>query len=125
MDRTRLFLLFSAVVWLPYGLYCLAHPGFLREAAGIVSESPTGSTELRAMYGGLQAAVGALSLAGFLRRDLQRPALVMLGALAAGLFSARVCGTVLDGGLSSYTVSALVLESSLTVLSFALLRRAT
>ena len=57
---TREFLASSALVWLPYGLYCFAHPEALRAMAGIVIESPTASTELRAMYGGLQAGLGVL-----------------------------------------------------------------
>jgi Domain of unknown function (DUF4345) len=123
MGLARAFLGFCAVLWLPYGLYCLADPGFLREAAGIASESPTGSTELRAMYGGLQAAVGALALAGFLRRDLLRPALIALAALPAGLFTARVVGVIVDGGVSAYTAGALVLEATLTAAATVLLRR--
>ena len=125
MDRTRVFLAACAVIWLPYGLYCLVNPGFLREAAGIASESATGSTELRAMYGGLQAAVGALALAGCLRRDLARPALIVLAALPAGLFTARVVGVAVDGGLSGYTMGALVLEATLTVVATTLARRAS
>jgi len=125
MDRARLFLAVNALLWLPYGLYCLAQPGFLGDAAtaGVVATTPTGTTELRAMYGGLQAAIGALALMATRRDDLVRTALIALGFLAAGLFSARVVGALVDGGLSSYTVGALVLESALTVLSIALLRR--
>ena len=52
---TRIFLLLSALLWLPYGIYCWLHPSYLAEAAGVVFQ---GSTELRAMYGGLQAALG-------------------------------------------------------------------
>ena len=74
MDRTRIFLAANVLLWLPYGLYCLAAPGFLAETAGVAATTPTGSTELRAMYGGLQATIGALSLAACLRRDLQRAA---------------------------------------------------
>ena len=55
---TRIFLLLSALLWLPYGIYCWLHPSALAEAAGVAFQSPTGSTELRAMYGGLQAALG-------------------------------------------------------------------
>jgi uncharacterized YccA/Bax inhibitor family protein len=122
MSRTRLFLAVSTLLWLPYGLYCLASPGFLRDAAGVASLTPTGTTELRAMYGGLQAAIGALSLAGFLRAELERPALIALAALAAGLFLGRVAGALADGGLSAYTIGALVLEASLATFATRLLR---
>jgi hypothetical protein len=123
MDHTRLFLAANVLLWLPYGLYCLAQPALLHDVAGIAATSTTASTELRAMYGGLQAAIGALAFVALIRRDLERTALVMLAFLAGGLFSARTCGALVDGGLSSYTVSALALESSLTVLSIWLLRQ--
>ena len=116
------FLAANALLWLPYGLYCLAQPQMLAEVAGVAAVSTTGSTELRAMYGGLQAAIGALALVAAFRRDLQRTALVTLAFLAGGLFSARACGALVDGGLSSYTLGALVLESSLTALSVGLLK---
>ena len=47
----RIFLALSALVWLLYGLYCLLVPGSLAEAAGVAATTPTGTTELRAMYG--------------------------------------------------------------------------
>ena len=51
----RLFLGFSAFVWLPYGIFCFLQPGYLTEAAGLGLTSATATTEVRAMYGGLQA----------------------------------------------------------------------
>ena len=48
-----------------------------------------------------------------------------LAFLAGGLFTARLCGAFADGGLSGYTVGALVLESTLTVLSVRFLQRRT
>lgn len=123
MDRTRLFLAANVLLWLPYGLYCLVAPGFLAEAAGVAATTPTGTTELRAMYGGLQAAIGLLALAAVLRRELERTALTALAFLAGGLLTARLCGAFADAGLSGYTIGALLLESTLTVLSVRLLRR--
>lgn len=123
MDRTRLFLAANALLWIAYGLFCLAQPGFLAEAAGVTATTATGTTELRAMYGGLQTAIGLLALLAILRHDLVRTALIALGFLAGGLFTARVCGVLLDGGMSSYTAGALVLEITLAVLSIVLLRR--
>jgi hypothetical protein len=123
MDGTRLFLAANVLLWVPYGLFCLASPGFLAEAAGVAATTPTGTTELRAMYGGLQAAIGLLALAAVLRRDLERTALTALAFLACGLFTGRLVGAFADGGLSGYTIAALVLESTLTVLSVRFLRR--
>ncbi|MBM4269524.1 MAG: DUF4345 domain-containing protein [Deltaproteobacteria bacterium] len=123
MDRTRIFLFVNALAWLPYGLFCLAQPGFLAEAAGVAATTPTGTTELRAMYGGLQAAIGVLALLAALRGDLLRTALTAIGFLTAGLFLGRLFGAVVDGGWSGYTAGGLAFESALAVLSFALLRQ--
>jgi len=119
---TRIFLLLSALLWLPYGIYCWLHPSVLAEAAGVAFQSPTGSTELRAMYGGLQAALGVLAALGALRLAWVRPALVAIAFATTGLGSARLFGTLLDGGLSSYTTMALGFEFTSAVVALALLK---
>jgi hypothetical protein len=120
----RIFLAISALLWLPYGVWCFFQPGMLAEAAGVAFQSPTGSTELRAMYGGLQTAVGVLALLGALRPPLQRPALIALGFLTAGLGLARLLGTLLDGAVSSYTAMGLGVEWTTAALAAVFLARA-
>lgn len=119
----NVFLALSALVWLPYGLFCLFNPGFLTEAAGVSATSATGTTELRAMYGGLQAAVGLFAGAALVRPDLVRAALTMLLFLTAGLGGARITGVLLDGGPSAYTVCAVAFELTCAGVAFVLLRR--
>jgi hypothetical protein len=106
----RLFLAASALVWLPYGVWCFFAPGFLAEAAGVAATSTTGTIEIRAMYGGLQAALGVLAGAALLHPPLQRPALVALAFLCAGLFTARLVGALLDFDFSSYTAVGMLFE---------------
>ena len=119
----RLFLGASALLWLPYGLFCFFDPGYLAEAAGVTSTTPTGTIELRAMYGGLQAALGVLAGAALLRVALRRPALLTLAFVGAGLFTARLLGAVMSSDFSSYTVMALLLELTTSVFATALLAR--
>ncbi len=119
----RLFLLVCAIVWLPYGLYCLVQPDSLATAAGVVSTSRTGTIELRAMYGGLQAAIGTLCLLAALRAGLVRPALFCLAFLCSGLALARLSGAAIERELSSYTVLGLGFEIPSAALSVALLLR--
>ena len=121
---TRIFLLLSALVWLPYGIYCFVQPSSLAAIAGVGLQSPTGSTELRAMYGGLQAALGALLGLAVLRASLVRPALVATAFLTAGLGSARLLGTLIDGGVSAYTAMGLGFELTSALVAVTLLRRA-
>lgn len=119
--KTLLLLLGAA--FLPYGLYCFAVPGFLAEAAGVAATTPTGTVEIRAMYGGLQAAFGLLLLAA--ARD---PRLMLAGLAASafvlpGLAFSRLLGALLDGGFTTYTAGALAFEITSGALAATLLRR--
>ena len=120
---SRIFLALSAAIWLPYGLYCLFVPGSLAANAGVQALSATGTTELRAMYGGLQAAIGVLALVGCLRGGVTRTALVAVGTITAGLGSARLLGLLMDGGFTSYTGFGLGFEWTSALVSRWLLRR--
>lgn len=119
---TRLFLALSALLWLPYGLYCFMKPDSLAETAGVTFTTSIGSTELRAMYGGLQAAMGALAGLGALRAGFTRSALLVLAFLTAGLATARMAGLALDGGFSNYTAMGLGFEIASAVASIACIR---
>ena len=120
---SRIFLALSAVVWLPYGLFCFLRPDALADSAGILALGGTGSAELRAMYGGVQSAVGVLALCGALRpQAFARAALTTLAFLCAGLFVARVLGAALDAGFGAYTGVALGFEALSSAVAFALLR---
>ena len=49
---------------MPWGIYRLLTPSSVAVSAGIVAHSATDTTELRAVYGGLQATLGILALIG-------------------------------------------------------------
>jgi hypothetical protein len=119
----RVFLALSALLWLPYGIYCFFVPGSLAEAAGVGFATPTGSTELRAMYGGLQTGLGLLAGLAVMRLSLVRPALIALAFLAGGLATARLLGVALDGSLSSYTLMGLGFELTTVAVAGALALR--
>ena len=120
---TRIFLATMAIAWLPYGLYCFIDPSALRALAGVVATTPTAMTELRAMYGGLQSAIGALALLATVRPHLERAALTMLATVLLGLAAARLVGLVLDASWSSYTAMGLTFEIGGSLVAIALLRR--
>ena len=119
---SRVFLGVSALVWFPYGLLCLAKPSILENTAGVVASTVTGTVELRAMYGGLQVAIGALCTLGCVSRAWRTCALTSLGVLTAGLGLGRIVGVTAGGGLSSYTAAALGFELVSAVLAFTLAR---
>ena len=120
----RAFLALNVLIWLPYGLYCLIDPSFLAASAGIAATNATGTTELRAMYGGLQAAVGGLAACGLVGgAAMRRIGLTALCALPAGLAIARGVGVLIDGDPTTYTLGALGFEAVLVVSAALLLRQ--
>ncbi|MEE4190728.1 MAG: DUF4345 family protein [Halieaceae bacterium] len=120
----RAFLGLQALLFIPYGLYCLVDPGMLAGAAGVSATSMTGTIELQAMYGGLQVAVGVLCLMGLFRKHLEQVALYTLLFIFAGLAVVRVSLGLMHGDFSSYTVFAMSYEAfCLLFLSWRLLLR--
>jgi hypothetical protein len=118
----RIFLALSGLVWFPYGVYLFFQPAYLADAAGVVSTTATGNIELRAMYGGLQAGIGALALAGALRPAWMRPVLFAGCFLFAGLAISRTLAAIEIGEVSPYTAFGLGFEWTSTALALWLLR---
>lgn len=116
----RVFFALATAIWLPYGLYCFVRPEALAELAGVAAGGVTGRVELQAMYGGLQAGVGALMLVAFRRPVLRLPAYVALAFLCGGLGGARLVAAVAAGDTGPYTLGAVAFEWALT--GFALWR---
>jgi hypothetical protein len=120
----RIFLGLSALLWTPYALTLLVDPAALSEAANVVATSATGTAELRAMYGGLQAAIGLAALAGAVRPAFASYALATLGTVCAGLGVARLGAAAAGDAFTPYTGMALGLEFGSLALVLALWRRA-
>ena len=106
----QIFLGFSVLIWLPYALYCAVVTFYLGEVAGVVGSNPTGVTEIRSMYGGLQAGIGVFCALALLKPAFVRPALLMLCFLTGGLAVVRTLGLLLDASASGYTLGALGFE---------------
>ncbi len=123
MVATKVFLGFSVLVWLPYGAFCIFQPEYLAEVAGVGATTATGTTEIRAMYGGLQAGIGALCAFAFFRPSLVANVLLSLAFLTGGLAIARSIGFVLDWSSSGYTFGALGFEIINTLVAVFLARR--
>jgi hypothetical protein len=117
----RGFLAFNAFIWFPYGLYLFAAPGALESIAGVAAASATGTVEIRAMYGGLQMAIGVLCGGAALRPSLERPALTAVAFLTAGLFMTRCLGALWAMEVSQYTAAAALFEIVLSTTATRLL----
>jgi hypothetical protein len=75
MRFARLFILFQGILFIGYGAYCLVYPEFIALTLNS-NVTAVAITEFRAMYGGLQLAIGM-----FLIYSLKSPQLLE-GALA-------------------------------------------
>ncbi|WP_372748482.1 DUF4345 family protein [Litorivivens sp.] len=106
----RILLFFLAIAWTPYGMYCLFFPEFLGPVAGLEAVRPEGVTELRAMYGGVQIAVGLSALLGFFRVVYLDKVLFVQLMVLGGLGSTRLLSAVFSSDWSVYTIGALVFE---------------
>ncbi len=123
MTTTSVYLVLSVLIWLPYGIYCAFEPGYLDGAAGVVGATPTGTTEIRAMYGGLQASIGVFAAFALWRPAHARAVVLAIAFLMSGLFSVRLIGFLVDGSGSEYTHGVLVFECLYAVASIVLFRR--
>ena len=106
----RIFLFVLAVAWTPYGFYCLFFPEALSVFAGLEATNATALTELRAMYGGLQIAIGLSALLGFFRVLYVDKVLFTQLVVVLGLAVARLLSALVAGDWSAYTLGALVFE---------------
>jgi hypothetical protein len=119
----RVFLIIAGLMWLVYGVYILIVPGALAATAGLGALNTTGTIELRAMYGGLEGAVGLLALWGAFNPRLRRAGLAALAFTCTGLGATRLTSALVAGEFSTYTKQGLGLEIPLSLIAIWLLAR--
>jgi hypothetical protein len=120
---TRLFLGFTGLLFAGYGLVCLAAPETVANLTGLQLSTGTASVEVRAMYGGLQTAVGLLALLAVARESLRTPILLCIAVIFFGLVSGRLVGIAIDPDPGSYNFFAAGYEAASAAVAFALLPR--
>lgn len=96
----------TAAAWLGFALWLGSSPASLLPAFGVEHDSPAMRTEVRAFYGGVEAAIGISMICLWLRGD--RFAALFIGGLPlAGAASGRLIGMVLDGFFAPHLAFAL------------------
>lgn len=120
---SKIFLGGMGLVFAGYGLVCLFVPATVADMTGMRLASEVAEVEVRAMYGGLQFAVGALAVAAALRPALERTALISLCFLFAGLAGGRLFGIAIASDAGSYNLAACAFEVASLAAAYALLRR--
>jgi len=93
---------FTALVWVPWGLYCLFVPeawsGQVIPGMEVFKlDTATARTEVRAMYGGLQIAIGLISLIAIFKKEHRTTTLLFLTLALSGLALSRMYGLIIDG----------------------------
>jgi hypothetical protein len=97
------FFALNALVWIPWGAICLFMP---QAWSGAVIPGMTvfdlseavARTEVRAMYGGLQIAIGLLALVAIFKPAHRATALLFYVRALSGLALSRLYGLFLEGG---------------------------
>ena len=117
---TRVFLALSALAFLLIGLNTFHDPVAAMAGIDLVPASASALNEVRANYGSLQIAFGALLLAGALSASFLRPALWIYFAICGGLVAGRIVGLVVDG-VPNHVILTLMATEVVTALVSALL----
>ena len=104
------FFAFTALVWIPWGLYCLFVPeawsGQVIPGMEVYDVSQVAArVEVRAMYGGLQFAIGIFALIAALKPEHRASALLFFTLLMSGLALSRMAGILIDGSGSPFVFS--------------------
>lgn len=96
MNLSRIALITAASGFAGFGIACLIRPKSMLDRVDVRPSSARGTTELRAMYGGLELGLGAFFAAAAAKDEWSRPALLAqtlgLGAVAGS----RLAGILRD-----------------------------
>lgn len=117
-----IFLIYLMLSWWGIGAWLLYDPGALESYAGVAALTPTGLTELRAMYGGMELAIGSATLLALLRPQWRCHVLFLNGVILGGIAAGRLVGVALDGNISVYTLAVLTFELSAVAICLLLAR---
>lgn len=91
------------------GATFLLRPDLLA-VAGVSVMGPSGATELRALYGGMELGLAAFFAVALRCRTWHRPALLLQVLTFAGLFLGRAYGLLADGAPERITFVLMTLE---------------
>ncbi|MDX2169192.1 MAG: DUF4345 domain-containing protein [Deltaproteobacteria bacterium] len=124
MTLPRAVLILSGTVVLAIGVAFLLAPAAMMQSVDIAVATPLARGDVRAIYGGMEVAVGLLLLLASQRADRVRPGLFAAAVLFTGMVSGRLLGVLLDGAPPPFGWFLAGIELSGAVVCFAMARRA-
>ena len=86
---TRLFLLFTALMFFAFGFWSLTDPVGMTSRLGVSAEGVSGVFEMRGIYGGVSLGAAILCLIGGLRTRFEFAALCFVAAYMGGYVLGR------------------------------------
>ena len=122
MKYAKPYLLFTAIVWLPWGLLCIFDVSGIADIIGVVGVTPSGNSDLRAMYGGVQTAVGLMAVWALYNPRFFRNFLINLAFVCSCLALSRTYGLFVDDSSRGYTWGVLAYEYFAAISSMLWLR---
>ncbi len=122
MKYIKLYLLFTVLVWLPWGLMCVFDINLIADVIGVVGLTPSGNSDLRAMYGGVQTAVGLFAMLALLDTRFLPNFLLTLAIVGGCLALSRSYGLWVDESSTGYTWGVLAYEYFASISSVLWLR---
>ena len=111
MKYSKPYIIFTLLVWLPWGLVCVFNTDIILEIVGVTSIHPTGNTDVRVMYGGVQFAVGLMAARALRDRRYFEKLLWTLAFLGSCMAISRFYGLVADRSSTVYTWGVLGYEA--------------
>ena len=86
---TRIFLLFTALMFLAFGVWSITDPVGMTSRLGVSAEGVSGVFEMRGIYGGVSRGAALLCLLGGLRERFEFAALCFIAAYMGGYVLGR------------------------------------
>ena len=122
MKYAKPYLLFTVLVWLPWGLLCIFDVSVIADIIGVVGVTPSGNSDLRAMYGGVQTAVGLMAALALYDTRFFPNFLLALAFVGSCLALSRTYGLFADDSSTRYTWGVLAYEYFAAISSMLWLR---
>ena len=119
MNWNKVYLGFMVLVWLPWGLICIFDIDSIAQIIGVVGTSPSGNTDIRVMYGGVQLAVGLMALFVLFSPRHLNSLLFCLAFLGSCMALSRSYGLMVDGSSTVYTWGVVAFEYFVAISSIA------
>ena len=110
MKYAKPYLLFTVLVWLPWGLMCVFDITLVADIIGVSGTTPSGNSDLRAMYGGVQTAVGLIAALALYDTRFFPNLLFTLAFVGTCLALSRTYGLFVDDSSTAYTWGVLAYE---------------